>query len=507
MQKTCCVLPNLKSFTICVHDGLDAHAEHLQTMAKSAMNDQTIKYSTFSLQQIQDAFQQATSVIGIYIADRVIPLPAGFATIQKNAITSIFTLPAGKGNMIVGRLLTYVMDYLPEIEYVHTYNFDWIKGPCISRGFTFDKTIAQIPKKQVYLPPTNELPMIEECKLKYIDLTLHRKEYEEILVNEIDWSQTDYKMETIQAALLTSSHLLLVVDNIGQHLGFALYTMTQNQMQIQIVFTLPRGKGQNLIPRLICILKESYTHISNLDKVTCNTQAFPWFEGACRANQFYGDITFECNVLHFNYKKVQELEKLDTEKVDILQETTFEHSPLEGPGVAKFGPLCQQFINLISKRVSKEELKYARLDVRASIIRAGQNMNPFGIHADFVPKDKNGFYSQPKKEDKVFLVSIGAPSTKIYTKPFGIAISSSDWTYIWRHDLFQKNLTDYIVTKDGIPIEMNSMTLHTAQLYEGKEAIARLVMRIILFDSSRSDMVPTQFASSLPQVYMMGPNM
>jgi hypothetical protein len=76
-------LPALQSFIIQVHENCpNIYSEHLKMMAFAAINNPILKYSSFSLQQVENAFQQATSIIGIYVKlpQNSITLPAGYAT-------------------------------------------------------------------------------------------------------------------------------------------------------------------------------------------------------------------------------------------------------------------------------------------------------------------------------------------------------------------------------------------------------------------------------------------
>lgn len=347
---------------------------------------------------------------------------------------------------------------------------------------------------------------------------------------------SDYNDATITQAFNQANKMyaVYVPSSLGISIpaGFSLiHTNLETKIaSVLLLFTLPSGKGHMLVTRLIGHMKLALAD-GQITRIECHTQNFAWITGSCQAHHFVSendDISNQpihrTNILYFNYFPVQMLDAIpciaNADEKSILNEPCFEHAPHNGHH--KIGPLCQSFLEMCRQEniVTEEEWSRSRLDVRSTILRPGQSGNPIGPHGDFIPTEPNtGFFCNPLPNQnlKIILVSTGSPGTRLYTEPFHVTITTSDWTTLWRDANFQKVIygpdAKYLDTKNGCPVIMNEMNIHTAQLLEaknlqdGKTACARLFIRLVIYPESRKSEVPTEAARSIPQVYCPVPVM
>ncbi len=138
------VLPELQSFQVEWYDlEQDKQIKELFLSHTRAACNSATKYSDYSNETIETKFQEAKSMYAVLIPSKSgIIIPAAFALMNsdKSKILLLFTLPAGKGHMMVSRLIGHIKidvahdQKLPRLE-CDTNGFQWISGPCISHNF------------------------------------------------------------------------------------------------------------------------------------------------------------------------------------------------------------------------------------------------------------------------------------------------------------------------------------------------------------------------------------
>ncbi|CAH6419280.1 Hypothetical protein HVR_LOCUS481 [uncultured virus] len=336
---------------------------------------------------------------------------------------------------------------------------------------------------------------------------------------------TDYSDDQIKEAfdntnLMFEIYMIDPENAFNVPSGLALIDVQNRVATIKLLFTLPAGKGHMLITKILAYAR-SYFSTPNVDTIYCNSYNFSWITGSCIAHHFVkceGDShQYRTTILHFNQHEVKKLSSIPELKKatgeQIKMEQSFEHSPYD----PSHGPLYQAFIkNLLdSSVITEDELKRSRSDVRTTILRPGQSSNPLGIHGDFTPREPgtNLFYNpDPNQTLKIIVVSSGSPGTKVYTKPINVPICTNEWTHVWREAQVQNAVVGtnakYFETESGCPVVFTEMQMHEAQALEarhmsnGETASARVFMRLIIYPKSRKSEVPTEAASSLPQVYI-----
>lgn len=116
---------------------------HVYSACHSSPNG---KYSDYSEEQINVAFANCNLLFEMYVPDPLshVKIPAGLALVNVMhpvaTIKLLFTLPGGKGHMLISRLIGYSKNVfaVPEIDKIvcHSHNFVWISGPCSTHRFT-----------------------------------------------------------------------------------------------------------------------------------------------------------------------------------------------------------------------------------------------------------------------------------------------------------------------------------------------------------------------------------
>jgi hypothetical protein len=338
---------------------------------------------------------------------------------------------------------------------------------------------------------------------------------------------SDYSAAYVDIAFLAAESIYVV--SIPSESGFVIPAgfalMSRNKARILMLFTLPAGKNNMLVSRLVGHIKLDVAHECRLDRLECDTHGYSWISGPCESHNFIKDsqTLSRTNVLHFNIKPVVQLPSiLDVSKLsneDILNETSVEHAPVSldefsQPNLSDFGPITKLFFTacLEQKIFLVEDCKLLRVDVRCSMLRPEQSMiqcpvavsqNPTGAHCDWMETDEAGYFVNGKETDTIVLMSIGKPGTKIYTEKFGVAITTQDWCKVWRETEFDKAIKgSFIETQDAVPIVMDNTTLHSAQFLQPQEKpVARMMIRITKFAKSRMHLVPLKKSKGVSQIY------
>lgn len=353
---------------------------------------------------------------------------------------------------------------------------------------------------------------------------------------------TDYSSEQINSAFANSNILFEMYvpssEKILVPAGLALATVKEPIVTINLLFTLPAGKGHMLISRLIGHSRVVFS-TPTIDKIVCRSYGFSWIYGPCTSHGFVSvgnnNYEYRTNILHFNQHpviKMAPITELVTASSEIIKmEPTIERGPFSlkeffareeiSPEQIQKRPLYSSFISHLLKHniVTKEELSRSRSDVRVSVLRPGQSSNPLGVHGDFTPREsETEFFCNPEKGEtlKVIIVSSGKPGTRIYTKPVNVSICTKEWTKVWREAAVQDCITssqDFFDSESGCPVVFTDMQLHEARaltasdMQTNETASPRIFMRLVIYPKSRLSEVPKESFVSLHQVYVQSVEM
>lgn len=498
----------LESFELKVTTDHEQEKKMLYTFTLAAYNSKE-QYTQYTMDMIDDAFHQCNVIFILYKNN----IPAGYALIQKKDdiknILLMFTLPTGQKQMLVTRLLGTILDYYHyENLILITHGFSWLIGPAISHGLLKNENQEYSTSQQQQVE-NQATKTYDDITSVWYDLTTdYGNEIGlRILQKALNQKDTSYTYDQIVNAFSKATQIMIVYHNYEQY-SFA-FIMHDNQKAIVLLlFTFVQG--QMLISRMLTLLKEHYSSNQKMNMIQVKTYKFSWIIGPCIANGFIGpDELKSMHILHFNnipfftYNKLNSLLELRNQ---IEHEPCHEHLPIPKnfETMDCLGPLAKNFLTWCKPLLTNDEWTRTRFDLRVAMIREGQSLNPLGIHTDFIQKDKQGFFTNPKEYAKVILLSIGQPGTKIIINPISIACNVKNWTELWRDILYKDKMTHAksFILQDAEPILMTNYQLHTARVLETNNPGLRMMMRLIVFPFEQISEVPTYGTKSIQQVYI-----
>ncbi len=488
-------------------------------MLTHASMQSELKYSDYLPTTITQSFKDAKYLICVTKQE----VPMAFALVKKQInnknpieITLLFTFPMGKGHRLITRTLSFICNlYNEKTIILHHYNFMWLKGPAMGYGFEEISPTKAMLLPRLNIEKTNAFVAMDQLSGSFA-IEENFQTISKALIYEIDEcisknpTCTDYSADIIKDAFTKATHIFVVNTCGGASCGFVLIQIVNNIAKILLLFSFPKYRGQMLISRMMSVIQESFA-IYPIQRIECETFQFKWIESVCLSHKFFQESTniAKCNVLSFNYGILETLPPLQNLKnasfQDIMHEKSIEHSPMNETILSDMGSLFQVFFKACN--IPNEKWPRIRIDVRSSVVGEGQSSNSIGVHSDFIDEDAKdtSFISNDGSVDEIYLVCIGEPGTRIYTTPFSIALHTKSWSEIWRDSKFVKHISDdqSIVTESCVPIKMDNMRLHTAQLvpFGTQTRNPRLFMRIIVYAPSRMHMVPLNGVTSIPQVY------
>ncbi len=318
---------------------------------------------------------------------------------------------------------------------------------------------------------------------------------------------SDYSEEQVNKAFDDATDMIFATNKTSSPLfkvplGFIL----MKNHTIILMFTLPGGKNKNLT---IYLVKEAIKFLrqKDYDEIFCETCGFNWTTSAATFHQFtqLEKSLYHTYVLRFNQKIPEVHEQVpfwinateaDFKEEPLIEKANYEYVKANG------GKLLKELLN--QNLLTEDELARARFDVRGGLLRPGQSNNPLGLHCDF---SKLG----SKNRLKILFISNGYSETRIYTQPVTMTHHTiDDWYKIVRDPAidnpeFRKNFMSVPACQ---PVIFSDLDIHEAKslqksgLPPGKDAVYRLLARIVVYPESRSVEIPISGGPSNGQVYM-----